>query len=108
MHVLYFFFISAEAVNNMCGLGFNGYDENGKAKWDRVTNVDILKLEVRVFLSRRYLYVHWRYVFLCKILGFYPQCYTFPMPLCCFTQFATSMKQVLDNWNICTVLWLRR
>ena len=102
------FFVSAEAVNNMSGLGFNGYDENGKAKWDRVTNVDILKLEVRVFLSRRYLYVHWRYVFLCKILGFYPQCYTFPMPLCCFTQFATNMKQVLDNWNICTVLWLRR
>ena len=32
----------------MCGLGFNGYDESGKAKWDRVTNVDILKLEVRV------------------------------------------------------------
>ncbi|KAJ7361792.1 Lysophospholipid acyltransferase 1 [Desmophyllum pertusum] len=29
----------------MCGLGFNGYDENGKAKWDRVTNVNILKME---------------------------------------------------------------
>lgn len=23
-------------------------------------------------------------------------------------QFATSMKEVLDNWNINTVLWLRR
>ncbi|XP_020624973.1 membrane-bound O-acyltransferase domain-containing protein 2-like isoform X2 [Orbicella faveolata] len=63
----YFAFTLAEAVNNMCGLGFNGYDENGKGKWNRVTNVDILKLE-----------------------------------------FATNMKQVLDNWNICTVLWLRR
>lgn len=31
----------------MCGLGFNGYDENGKAKWDLVTNVNVLKLEVR-------------------------------------------------------------
>ncbi|XP_020624953.1 lysophospholipid acyltransferase 2-like, partial [Orbicella faveolata] len=36
---------AAEAVNNMCGLGFNGYDENGKAKWNRVTNVNILKVE---------------------------------------------------------------
>ena len=25
-----------------------------------------------------------------------------------FFQFATSLKEVLDNWNICTVLWLRR
>ena len=31
----------------MGGLGFNGYDENGKSKWDRITNVNILKLEVR-------------------------------------------------------------
>ncbi|KAJ7361779.1 Lysophospholipid acyltransferase 1 [Desmophyllum pertusum] len=41
----YFAFKVAEAVNNMCGLGFNGYDENGKAKWNRVTNVNILKME---------------------------------------------------------------
>lgn len=41
--------ISAEAVNNMGGLGFNGYDENGKAKWNRVTNANILKIEVRCF-----------------------------------------------------------
>ncbi|KAL9962973.1 hypothetical protein ACROYT_G032132 [Oculina patagonica] len=63
----YFAFKLAETVNNMCGLGFNGYDENGKAKWDRVNNVNILKLE-----------------------------------------FATNMKEILDNWNICTALWLRR
>lgn len=30
----------------MSGLGFNGYDENGKAKWNRVTNINILKVEV--------------------------------------------------------------
>jgi len=63
----YFAFKMAEAVNNMCGLGFNGYDEKGRSKWDRITNVNILKLE-----------------------------------------FATNLKEVLDNWNICTVLWLRR
>ena len=42
---------SAEAVNNMGGLGFNGYDENGKAKWDRITNINILKFEVILLFS---------------------------------------------------------
>ncbi len=46
--VVYCWF-SAEAVNNMCGLGFNGYDDNGKAKWDRVTNINILKVEVILY-----------------------------------------------------------
>ena len=36
----------AEAVNNMGGLGFNGFDENGTAKWDRLTIVNVLRLEV--------------------------------------------------------------
>lgn len=63
----YFAFKVAEAVNNMGGLGFNGYDENGKAKWNRVTNANILKIE-----------------------------------------FATSMKMMMDNWNISSALWLRR
>ncbi len=38
--------VLADAVNNACGLGFNGYDENGNAKWDLVTNINIYKLEV--------------------------------------------------------------
>lgn len=63
----YFAFKMAEAVNNMGGLGFNGFDENGIAKWDRLTIVNVLRLE-----------------------------------------FATNLKEVLDNWNICTALWLRR
>ncbi|XP_029195740.2 lysophospholipid acyltransferase 2-like isoform X1 [Acropora millepora] len=63
----YFAYKLAEAVNNIAGFGFNGYDENGKATWNLMTNVNILKLE-----------------------------------------FATSMKEVLDNWNINTALWLRR
>lgn len=41
----YFAFKVSEAVNNMGGLGFNGYDENGRAKWDRITNINILKFE---------------------------------------------------------------
>ena len=38
--------VLADAVNNASGLGFNGYDANGNAKWDLVTNVRILDLEV--------------------------------------------------------------
>ena len=38
--------ILAELVNNASGLGFNGYDSNGNAKWDLLTNVNIMKLEV--------------------------------------------------------------
>ena len=35
-------------MNNFCGLGFNGFDENGRAKWNRMTIVNILKIEVRL------------------------------------------------------------
>lgn len=42
----YVAWVLADAVNNASGLGFNGYDENGNAKWDLVTNVNIIKLEV--------------------------------------------------------------
>jgi hypothetical protein len=37
----------ADAVANASGLGFNGYDELGKPKWDLVSNVDIIEFEVR-------------------------------------------------------------
>ena len=35
-----------DAVNNASGLGFNGYDDDGNAKWDLLTNVKIFQLEV--------------------------------------------------------------
>lgn len=38
---------SAEAVNNMCGLGFSGHDENGNPTWNGMANVTCMKLEVR-------------------------------------------------------------
>jgi len=42
----YLAWILAEAASNASGLGFNGYDEaNGKAKWDLLTNINILALE---------------------------------------------------------------
>lgn len=43
----YIAWILADCVNNASGLGFNGYDANGKAKWDLVTNIDLIGLEVR-------------------------------------------------------------
>ena len=87
-------------MNNFCGLGFNGFDENGRARWNRMTIVNILKIEVRLCV-----YVLF---FLSKLLDFFLGFLPFsPFPSL-FFQFATSLKEVLDNWNICTVLWLRR
>ncbi|CAF2769942.1 unnamed protein product [Rotaria sp. Silwood2] len=63
----YFAFILSEAVNNAAGLGFNGFDKNGVPRWDLLTNVKPLQLEL-----------------------------------------ATSLKVILDVWNIQTAIWLRR
>jgi hypothetical protein len=41
--------VLADVVNNASGMGFNGYDEFGKAKWDLVTNVRIWEEEVGLF-----------------------------------------------------------
>ncbi|KAL3276761.1 hypothetical protein HHI36_012128 [Cryptolaemus montrouzieri] len=41
----YFAWIFADAICNNSGLGFNGYDERGFAKWDGVSNIDLLKFE---------------------------------------------------------------
>jgi hypothetical protein len=36
----------AESVNNASGFGFNGYDQNGDAKWDLLTNLKPIQVEV--------------------------------------------------------------
>jgi len=41
----YFAWILADSVSNLSGFGFNGYDEEGSAKWDKITNVNPLKCE---------------------------------------------------------------
>ncbi len=38
--------ISAEAANVNAGLGFNGFDENGNAKWDLLQNAKVRAVEV--------------------------------------------------------------
>ena len=40
---------AADAGNNACGLGFNGYDSNGNELWNRITNVNALEVEVSVY-----------------------------------------------------------
>lgn len=41
----YFAWIIADAVNNACGLGFNGYDSSGRELWNKMTNVYPVDLE---------------------------------------------------------------
>lgn len=41
----------SDAVNNASGFGFSGYDEKDEPKWDLLTNVKILELEVIIILK---------------------------------------------------------
>ena len=73
--------LSAEAMNNFCGLGFNGFDENGRVKWNRMTIVNILKIEVRLCVCS---------FFLSKIIGFYLGF----LPFSPFLRFSFSLQRV--------------
>ena len=68
----------------MSGFGYNGYDERGAARWDLISNVDAWGVEVSRLLAI---------------------CNSF---CSCRLQTALSFKVTLDNWNITTMLWLRR
>ncbi|CAG8645127.1 6432_t:CDS:10 [Cetraspora pellucida] len=41
----YVIWLIAEGACILSGIGFNGYDENGNAKWNRVTNIDFIGYE---------------------------------------------------------------
>lgn len=41
----YFIWLLAESGNNCAGLGFAGYDEKGRAKWDLVSNINLWDIE---------------------------------------------------------------
>ncbi|XP_015593100.1 lysophospholipid acyltransferase 1 isoform X5 [Cephus cinctus] len=47
----YHAWLFADAICNESGLGFNGYDETGKLKWDLVSNVDVIKFETSLSLK---------------------------------------------------------
>jgi hypothetical protein len=42
----YHAWLLADAICNASGLGFSGYDAKGRARWDLISNVDVLKFEV--------------------------------------------------------------
>ena len=46
----YFVWLLVESVNNLTGLGFSGYDKEGKAEWKLVTNVHVLDIELATSL----------------------------------------------------------
>lgn len=41
----YHAWLLSEAICNNCGMGFNGYDNNGTPKWDKMSNIDIFGFE---------------------------------------------------------------
>ena len=43
---------SADAINNAAGFGFNGYRKDGSSRWDRVSNLNILEIEVGAAVRR--------------------------------------------------------
>lgn len=51
----YHAWLLADAICNNSGLGFNGYDENGKSKWDLISNINVIKFEVIFFLHTIFL-----------------------------------------------------
>lgn len=36
----------ADAINNAAGFGFNGYDSDGLPRWDLISNLRIMNIEV--------------------------------------------------------------
>lgn len=38
---------AADAINNAAGFGFNGYNKDGSPRWDLISNLRILDIEVK-------------------------------------------------------------
>ncbi|VEN51674.1 unnamed protein product [Callosobruchus maculatus] len=48
----YFAWTLSDAICNNCGIGFNGYNEDGSPNWDKISNVDILQFELATSLKQ--------------------------------------------------------
>lgn len=48
----YHAWLLADAICNNSGIGFNGYDDNGKSQWDLISNINVINFEVSVGRSR--------------------------------------------------------
>jgi lysophospholipid acyltransferase 1/2 len=53
----YFIWIIADSINNLAGLGFNGYDGFGRPRWDLVTN--IYPMDIEFALNMRKVATRW-------------------------------------------------
>ncbi|XP_050671249.1 lysophospholipid acyltransferase 6 isoform X2 [Leptidea sinapis] len=42
----YHAWLLSEAICNNCGMGFNGYDNDGTPKWDKMSNIDVFGFEL--------------------------------------------------------------
>nr|XP_053627289.1 lysophospholipid acyltransferase 6-like [Cherax quadricarinatus] len=49
-HVYYTAWLLGDSICNMSGMGFNGYNKDGSAKWDLVSNVNIVIMETGLSL----------------------------------------------------------
>jgi len=47
----YFAWMLSDALNNLAGFGFSGYNDNGEAKWDLTENVNIAGVELSTSLK---------------------------------------------------------
>lgn len=36
----------ADAICNNSGIGFNGFDERGRSRWDLISNINVINFEV--------------------------------------------------------------
>lgn len=93
MSVIMLSFWIADAINNAAGFGFNGYDSDGLPRWDLISNLRVMNIEVSQ-----------------ATVNFLELCQNESDFLInpCLLQCATSFKVFLDNWNIQTAHWLKR
>ncbi|XP_069165540.1 lysophospholipid acyltransferase 6 isoform X2 [Procambarus clarkii] len=49
-HVYYTAWLLGDSICNMSGMGFNGYNKDGSAKWDLVSNVNVVGVETGLSL----------------------------------------------------------
>ncbi|XP_064382584.1 lysophospholipid acyltransferase 6-like [Halichondria panicea] len=66
----YFVWYMADSINNLCGLGFSGYDEKGQPKWDITTNA--FPTNVELASNPRDIFANWN---ICSAIWLRRVCY---------------------------------
>lgn len=55
---------AADAINNAAGFGFNGYNKDGSPRWDLISNLRILDIEVWIFVLILLFYIQIKPLFM--------------------------------------------